>query len=457
MKGPDRRGASLHDDLLRRFATAIRGAQLYSPGHPLVGRNVQALVRTLEHVHNRDDEVVVAVIGNEIVVNDVPQQRAGQSVVELMTRLARGGIERVVLERGVTQEEVEALINVLAHLDPNRDSADNALESVTFTHIRVGRLLLRERMEGVVADTGTMKEIYRESVQGAESIWHGTTGTLGEPQLALTLVNRLAQAVAQNRSALLAISAAQQHDNYTFTHMVNVSVLTMAQARSLGIEGTLLREIGLAALLHDIGKVRTPAEILTKPDALTPAEFAIIRRHPIEGAEILRRTKEIPHLAAAVAFEHHLEPGGGGYPQGAYRESLNLGTMFCCIADVFDAMRSQRKYQQVHSTERVLAVLSSGGRGHDPNLVRRFVRLIGIYPAGSVVRLDTGATAVVVRAHAPDPYRPLVRVVKDPLGRQLASPVEVALWAKEPGGSEPSRIERQLEASVLGSDPLTVL
>ena len=98
--------------------------------------------------------------------------------------------------------------------------------------------------------------------------------------------------------------------------------------------------------MHDIGKVRTPLEILNKPDKLTDAEFAIMKRHTVEGAEILRKTPDIPTLAPVVAFEHHLRLDGTGYPDGVTRPSLNVGTMLCSIADVYDAMRSQRKYQQ---------------------------------------------------------------------------------------------------------------
>ena len=140
--------------------------------------------------------------------------------------------------------------------------------------------------------------------------------TEGQPDLpaALQAVEGLADAVTQNRTALVALTAMRNYDNYTFTHMVNVSILTMGQARALGIEGRLLREFGLSALMHDIGKVRTPKEILNKPDKLTDAEFVIMRRHTVDGAEILRRTPEMPILAPVVAFEHHLRIDGTGYP-----------------------------------------------------------------------------------------------------------------------------------------------
>ena len=195
-----------------------------------------------------------------------------------------------------------------------------------------------------------------------------------------------------NRTALIALTALKNYDNYTFTHMVNVSILTMSQARALGIDGSTLRELGLAALMHDIGKVRTPTEILNKPDKLTDAEFAVMRMHVVDGAEILRRTPEMPAIAPVIAFEHHLRLDGTGYPFGVSRSGLNLGTMLCSIADVYDAMRSQRAYQQAFPSDRILEVMKrNDGQQFDQHLVRRFTQLLGIYPPGNLVRLDDGA------------------------------------------------------------------
>ena len=127
-----------------------------------------------------------------------------------------------------------------------------------------------------------------------------------------------------------------------------------------------------------------------------------MKRHVVDGAEILRRTPEMPILAPVVAFEHHLRNDGSGYPAGAHRATLNLGTMLCSIADVYDAMRSQRSYQQAFPTDRILAVLQrNDGTQFDQNLVRRFVQLLGIYPPGNLVKLRTGEVAVVLQVHAP--------------------------------------------------------
>jgi putative nucleotidyltransferase with HDIG domain len=234
--------------------------------------------------------------------------------------------------------------------------------------------------------------------------------------------------------------------------MVNVSILTMGQARGLGIEGTALRQVGLAALLHDIGKVRTPPEILNKPDKLTDKEFAILKRHTVDGAEILRTTPEVPALAPIVAFEHHLRIDGTGYPQ-VVRPQLNVATMLCGIADVYDAMRSQRVYQQAFPSDRILAVLQKNdGAQFDPHLVRRFVQLVGIYPAGGLVRLDTGETAIVTKTYAPDPYRPRVKLILAADRTPLPRPYEVNLWEGREGFA--GAIHAPLDPVEYGIDPL---
>jgi putative nucleotidyltransferase with HDIG domain len=240
--------------------------------------------------------------------------------------------------------------------------------------------------------------------------------------------------------------------------MVNVSILTMAQARALGIDGHLLREFGLAALMHDIGKVRTPIEILNKPDKLTDAEFDVMRMHVIDGAQILKRTPEMPTLAPVVAFEHHLRLDGTGYPIGVSRSVLNIATMLCSIADVYDAMRSQRAYQQAFPTDRILAVLKrNDGTQFDQNLVRRFSQLMGIYPPGNLVRLDTRELGVVLRAYAPDPYRPKVRVIADSSGDKLARPYDINLWEALDESPGPHTVVSPVDAAAVGIDPLTYL
>jgi HD-GYP domain-containing protein (c-di-GMP phosphodiesterase class II) len=219
-----------------------------------------------------------------------------------------------------------------------------------------------------------------------------------------------------------------------------VSVLAMAQARSLNIQGPLLREFGFAALMHDIGKVNTPLEVLNKPDRLTPEEFEIMKRHVIDGAHILRKTPQMPALAPVVAFEHHLRQDLSGYPEHVGVRDLNLCTQIVSIADVYDALRSNRVYREGLPSERVRSIMTQkDSPAFNSQLLRRFIKLMGVFPVGTLVRLDTDDVAVVTREHPGDPFRPQVKVLFDRLGAALDEPRLVNTWdtrAGTPGVAE---------------------
>jgi putative nucleotidyltransferase with HDIG domain len=445
------------EEALRRLASGVRAAQLYAADHPLIARNVEGLLVALHSLHQLLGPVTIGIVGGDLVVADTPLPKASAGMGELIKRLKDHEVERIVFERGLTAEEARGFMLAVARLGARGASPS----TWSFPHVRVGRLTAEERHDdGIGRDMAAIRQLYSNAVQAAEAAWESAE-TEGRPDLptALGAVEGLSEAVTENRNALMALTAMRNYDNYTFTHMVNVSILTMGQARALGVEGRLLREFGLSALMHDIGKVRTPKEILNKPGKLTDDEFTIMRRHTVDGAEILRRTPEMPILAPVVAFEHHLRMDGTGYPFQARRETLNLGTVLCGISDVYDAMRSQRPYQQASPSDRIVAVLQhNDGTQFDQHLVRRFVQLLGVYPPGNLVRLTTGEVAVVLHVHAPDPYRPRVKVLFGRDGAPLDLPYERNLWEPPQEGAELDAVLSPLDpADVGGLDPLTHL
>ncbi|HEV8210600.1 MAG TPA: HD-GYP domain-containing protein [Vicinamibacterales bacterium] len=446
----------LADEILRRLAASLRSAQLYSPGHPIIARNLESLANAVQLIHDQQPAVTIGLVGEEVIVDDMPMARA-DTFGPFVRRLQQAGVERIVIERGVTIEEMTEFLAAVTTIDARDQEAAGTFPAIP--HIRVGRVTIEQRVEGSLTDMATIRRLYSDAVSVAGDVWESAQ-TEGRPDAtaARSMIDGLAQAVAQNRTALLALTTLKEYDHYTFTHMVNVSILTMGQARGLGIDGPLLREFGLAALMHDIGKVRTPLEILNKPDALSDDEFVIMKRHVVDGAEILRMTPDVPALAPVVAFEHHLRVDGSGYPSGVTRSSLNIGTMLCSIADVYDAMRSQRNYQKAFPTDRILAVLKrNDGTQFDQHLVRRFVQLIGIYPAGNLVRLNTGEVAVVLTVYAPDPYRPHIRVLIDREGRRLDLPYELNVWETSDDPQRPSSIVAPLDPRDYQIDPLLLM
>ncbi len=450
----------LADELLRRFAASLRSSQLYSQGHPIIGRNLESLSAAVQLLHTLQPTVVIGLVGDEVIVDDTPMAKA-DTLGPFVRRLQQSGVERITIDRGVTRDEIAAFLEAVTTIDARNVGADGEpLETFpAMAHIRVGRVNVAQRVEGSLTDMATIKRLYSDAVSVAGDVWDSAqTEGRPDPTVAKSMIDGLAQAVAQNRTALLALTTLKNYDNYTFTHMVNVSILTMGQARGLGIDGPLLREFGLAALMHDIGKVRTPIDILNKPDKLSDDEFTIMKRHVVDGAEILRMTPDVPALAPVVAFEHHLRMDGSGYPNGVSRPSLNIGTMLCSIADVYDAMRSQRNYQQSFPTDRILAVLKrNDGQQFDQHLVRRFVQLIGIYPVGNLVRLNTGEVAVVMNIYAPDPYRPHVRVLIGRDGKRLELPFDLNLWETNDDPQRPASVVAPLDPANYPFDPLLLM
>ena len=443
------------EDLIRSFAATMRSVQLYSKGHPIIGKNVAALSAAIQLLHSVEPAVVIGMVGNEVIVDDLPVSKS-ESLAPTARRLKQGGIERITIDRGVTIDELAMFAAAVAAIDGVEESSTVAESLAALTHIRVGRVAVEQRVDADAGDMATIRRMYTEAVSVAGSVWESAQ-TEGHPDatLARTMVDGLAQAVAQNRTALLALTTLKNYDNYTFTHMVNVSILMMGQARALGIDGALLREFGLAALMHDIGKVRTPLEVLNKPDKLTKEEFDIMQRHVVDGAHILRRTPDMPALAPVVAFEHHLRQDLSGYPVGIGHRDLNLCTQIVSIADVYDALRSNRVYREGLPSDRIRSIM---GKKDDPafnqKLLRRFINLIGLFPIGTLVRLNTDAIGVVTHEHPSDPFRPQVKIVQDRDGRLLEESMLVNTWEPDGRGDFSWAVVEAVDPEAVGIDPL---
>ena len=201
--------ARLADDLVRRLGAAVRSAQLYSAGHPIVVRSITALTDSLAIAHATTPSLAIGIVGDDLVVGDIPVPRAAENMGELLRRLQQAGVERIVVERGVEPAEITRLIQVLAAADPDQVAGLGALR-----HIRVGRLQVEERVDAPVGDMATFKRLYDDAVSVAERLWD-TTGAEGKPDADASrgIVDSLAQAVAQNRTALLALTARKNYDN----------------------------------------------------------------------------------------------------------------------------------------------------------------------------------------------------------------------------------------------------
>jgi len=445
------------EDLVRRLAAALRGAELYAQQHPLVQRSSAALHAVLTERLNEDPSVIVGLIGDDVVVNEMRLGKGSASLTGFVRGLRDREIEKITFHRGISAEEVRTFLSEVADRQARTPIADR-LSARGVRRAEVGKLALEDTPQDAIGIEAA-RRIYNTAVASAQTLWDQTkAGDKPDPENARKIIDSLANIVTQDRTSLMALTALKKYDNYTFTHMVNVAALSMAQARSLNLDGPLLREFGFAALMHDIGKVNTPLDILNKPGKLTDEEFSVMKMHVVDGAHILRRTPEMPALAPVVAFEHHLRQDLSGYPENIGHRKLNLCTQIVSIADVFDALRSNRPYREGLATSRIKSIMSEQGNpAFNQTLLRRFVNLMGLFPIGTIVRLNTAEVGVVTAEHPEDPFRPQVKIIFDDTGARLEYEQLVNTWERDPRGEFPRAVVETVDPDTVELDPLTVL
>ena len=445
------------DELVRRLAAALRAAELYAPQHPLVQRSVTAFASACAAQVAEANSVIIGFIGDDVVVDDARLGKGSASLTGFVRGLRDRLIEKITFHRGITIEEVHTFLLELADRR-SRTALSDRLALKGIKKIVIGKLSVEDTPQDALGIEAA-RRVYGTAVSSAETLWQqAKAGDKPDPQNARRIIDSLANIVTQDRTSLMALTALKKYDNYTFTHMVNVAALAMAQARALNLEGPLLREFGFAALMHDIGKVNTPLEVLNKPGKLTNEEFAIMKMHVVDGAHILRRTPEMPALAPVVAFEHHLRQDLSGYPENIGHRKLNLCTQIVSIADVFDALRSNRPYREGLATARIRSIMGEQGNpAFNQTLLRRFVNLMGLFPIGTIVRLNTNEVGVVTAEHPEDPFRPQVKIIFDSKGGRLEQELLVNTWERDPRGEFAKAVVESVDPDSVELDPLTVL
>jgi len=257
---------------------------------------------------------------------------------------------------------------------------------------------------------------------------HARLGLQVEVEQVAPIVNRITHSILRNGNAMVYLTRIKTKDDYTFQHSVAVCSLLVAFCRSQGMDAETMQLAGIGGLLHDIGKVRIADAVLNKPGPLTTQEFAQMKGHVAEGASMLRQAEGFHPISIQVAEQHHERFDGSGYPHGLAGNAISQIGQMAAICDVYDAITSQRIYSRPMSPHQATAKIFEWGKFHfNPELVHQFLRLIGIYPVGALVKLESGKLAIVLEQSETSLLKPVVRAFYDTRHHHVIPAVEIDL------------------------------
>lgn len=364
---------------LTSLAQAISTLGLYVEGHPAWERAVESAYQRLLLLQEEDPTPRFTFLEGEIIYAQRPLRDLKSW--DWARRFYQAGIQRLEILGPVNREELEAFLEEALQRMTGQPLDTSEAKQMAATNIRYGLVGIRGRDHGGGEETFATATLAYTLKEEAEAVrWlHGELESRQELHLveAEAIVRSLSVAMHGDQAFLIPLLRLKQFDQYTTTHALNVSVLTMALAEHIGLGPMEVRAFGVAGLLHDVGKVRIPREILNKPGKLSEEERRIVNSHTVEGARLILATEHHLDLAAVVAYEHHIKLNGGGYPTFRYARRCHRASDLTHVCDVFDALRTDRPYREAWPTDRILALMEAGaGTEFDPEIARAFIRMI---------------------------------------------------------------------------------
>jgi putative nucleotidyltransferase with HDIG domain len=371
------------------MAQALATMSLYAAGHPARARAAVASFDTLRDLQEVDPTPSFSFLGSDVVYGQ--QAIRGLTDWEWATKLANVGIQRLEFEDIVDRSAYVAFLeDVLARVSAfTAVGAANAPATTPVsrgngpTPIRFGAVGVRgttEKVHEIVmpVDESALLDLNAE-VQALHWVHEEVSTREDIPLLeAESIVRSLSVAMHGDSQVLLPLLTLKEFDQYTTTHALNVSVLAMGLAEFMGLSAREVRGYGVAGMLHDLGKVRVPKEILTKPGKLTPEEWQLMRSHTVEGARLILQSDQNLDVAALVAFEHHIMINGGGYPERHFRCDCHKASTLVHVCDVYDALRTKRPYRDAWDPASTLAYIERGiGTEFDADVAKAFIAMMG--------------------------------------------------------------------------------
>ncbi|MCF7873914.1 MAG: HD domain-containing protein [Candidatus Omnitrophica bacterium] len=406
------------EKFLKSLSSCFQLIQMYGGNHPEFEKSLLQLYQELKQILEDQDQITIALVAGELTSGEHIFFDLTKKLTTLINKLKNKGIEKITFKESVEKYELENLF--LFFLTPKKESEgiDNYFKLHQIKNIQIGKIKgfgPKKNKNEKISFKEPFGRLYAESVDNLTS----SLGDFIQKQLLDftkfgSVVNNLMQGIGYHYQEILKLSRLKGKDAVTFSHLLNVSFLSIHFAKFLGFTDSEAKEIGLASLFHDIGKLYISNKIL-KGGELIDKEFEEIKSHSLLGAEILLNfVDKIGELPLVVALEHHLKFNSGGYPRLKFPRRLHLISMLVSLCDVYDALSQRRSYKNSFPPERIYKIMEEGrGSQFHPVLFDNFFKFIGVWPNGTVVVLSNDKVARVKSQNPDDIFSPEVEIVSD--------------------------------------------
>jgi putative nucleotidyltransferase with HDIG domain len=350
---------------------------------------------------------------------------ADKNFSELYKQIEGKDVEALSFKKGFTENELLDALDIIS--DEKTISGDDLKRLFRAKGIKNISIKVKE------SGDQTSIEIFEGAISAIKNVLGEVRmGKIPDSNEIKGIVSKMTDSVLKDPNAMLGLTMIKDYDDYLYTHCVNVGLLSISMGTALGLDEQNLHSVGLGGMLHDIGKTAVSEDIIKKPGSLDTEEWNQLKAHPVMGTDIAKRMEGLDEVVTHMIYEHHIRYDHSGYP--ASTDNLHSLTPIATIADAYDALTTLRVYQKPCSPLEAVSILKKlSGKHFEPKTLNAFIKMLGLYPVGTTVKLTSGETAVITKAIHEDDESQKAKLIFDKEGKIMTPPVEIDLDAKGTG------------------------
>jgi putative nucleotidyltransferase with HDIG domain len=414
-------------ELINQLAIVLRSADVHDIENVAVIKSIKKLGFLIAVFIKYENKITIELRGDFFFINDLRIRYSPDVMVnfDYLIRLFRKlELGAVIFLKDIAVDDIIVLVNALV-----KSTSENSFDAISTDLDRTDYIKvkpLKKIVEEELVDARKMvKKTYFQAVSFTKGVMNKIrSGEIVTLKRAKRMVVSMVDHLLDEEQLLIGMTSIKDYDEYTYHHSVNVSILSVALGQRLGLNMRQLTELGTVALFHDIGKMEIPSSILNKSTELTEDEWKIIKKHPVEGVRALFKMRQVDYMSirsSIVAFEHHMFFNNTGYPTVQDSFVQDLYTRIVSLADQYDAMTSARVYaREAMSPDKALSLMMQrAGRQLDPLLLKFFISMIGVYPIGTMVMLDSQELGIVSESNPGSIYKPKILIITEPNGKLI--------------------------------------